>query len=80
VPETEADTVLYFEARNPKGNHDSYGPHIFNAPHKSEVNKWTETQAEITEILMKHTAANKRQTKAEIKAVEAKLAALNRNH
>ena len=49
-------------------------------PHKSEVNKWTETQAEITDILKKHTAANKRQTKLEIRVVEAKLAALNRNH
>ena len=49
-------------------------------PHKSEVNKWTETQAEITDILKKHTAANKRQTKSEIRVVEAKLAALNRNH
>ena len=49
-------------------------------PHTSEVNKWTETQAEITDILKKHTAANKRQTKLEIRVVEAKLAALNRNH
>ena len=37
-------------------------------------------QAEITDILKKHTAANKRQTKSEIRVVEAKLAALNRNH
>ena len=50
------------------------------ATNKSEVNKWTESQATIKDILAKHTAAKKRRTKEEIKIITAKLDLLNTRH
>jgi hypothetical protein len=44
------------------------------------VNKRTESQAAIKDILTKHTAANKRKRKADIKVLQNKLKLLNSRH
>jgi hypothetical protein len=47
---------------------------------RSEVNKWTQSQGAIRDILMKHTKARKKETNKEIKILENKLKILNVRH